>query len=370
MILRSGSRRGYRTSLLASLSVLTLFLAACGGGDDTAGSPDAAPEDSPAEGDTETEAAGETSPDDGDLEVVDLTVGVLPIAAHAPAYAAVEQGYFEEEGFENVELQFGEGGAAMLPLAVQGNLDVAQVPISTAVQARTEGLDFVLLPAGTYQTKLEEPDHTATVVRKDSGITTVADLARKTIAVNVINSVNWLYNRAMLEEHGVDPDSVTYQEVPFPNMADALVNGSVDAIATVQPFVHFALQNEDLEVLAYDFLEVYPGMLISGFGVAESWVEDNPNATAAFNRAIRRAVEEFESDPETGIALTAEYTDSDEAIIRAVGLPSWVTEIDPAFVEQQIGLMGEHGMIEQGPAVEELYWSTDEIEAPPTRADG
>ena len=44
----------------------------------------------------------------------------------------------------------------------------------------------------------------------------------KSIAVNTRNKVIWLYARAWVKATGGDPERVTFKEVPFPQMEDAL----------------------------------------------------------------------------------------------------------------------------------------------------
>ena len=46
----------------------------------------------------------------------------------------------------------------------------------------------------------------------------------------------WLYARAWIQATGGDPDKVTFLEVPFPQMEDALRQQRVDAAFMVAPF--------------------------------------------------------------------------------------------------------------------------------------
>ena len=70
-----------------------------------------------------------------------------------------------------------------------------------------------------------------------SGIKGPAGLAGKTIAVNLTNNIQTLLTNAELKANGVNPASVRYVVVPFPNMAAALRAGQVDAISVVEPFL-------------------------------------------------------------------------------------------------------------------------------------
>src|ERR687891_313208 len=51
-----------------------------------------------------------------------------------------------------------------------------------------------------------------------------------------LNNVVWLTVRALVEKRGGDPRKLSFIEVPFPQMLDALLNDRVDAIANIEPF--------------------------------------------------------------------------------------------------------------------------------------
>ena len=102
------------------------------------------------------------------------------------------------------------------------------------LHAGQQGFDLKLL-GPTLDDKRGVPGQTASVVKADGPIKSVADLKGKRIGVNTINSVNWMYDRAFLRKHGLDPSQVTYVEIPFPSMIDALARGSVDAAVAQAP---------------------------------------------------------------------------------------------------------------------------------------
>ena len=70
---------------------------------------------------------------------------------------------------------------------------------------------------------------------------------------------------AWLEKRGVDPKNIEFQEIPFPQMADALLQKRVDAVWNVEPFVTFMTQSGKAKVLAYPYLDNIPGMDISNY---------------------------------------------------------------------------------------------------------
>jgi NitT/TauT family transport system substrate-binding protein len=288
-------------------------------------------------------------------EVSEIAVGILPIAAHTPIFAAQELGYFAEGGLK-VTTQFSVGGAALVPLLIQGQMPIGNVPISTVLQARAQNFDVVMIGPGTYVEKSQPPGQTATIVKADSKIERLSDLAGKKVAVNVINSVNWLYNRALLQKAGVDLKTVTYVELPIPNMLDAVVNGHVDAAAIVQPFLFFGTSSGKVKILGYDILDVQPGAQVSGFAVSRKWAQSNPRTLVVFERAIARAVDYLMASQAQAAPLVAKFTNAKPEVIAGTGLPSWANELSVEKIDVQMRLMVEHGLLQKPQDVRELIW--------------
>lgn len=286
------------------------------------------------------------------LEVNEVRVGILPIAVQTPIFSAQELGYFAQEGLK-VTTQFGESGAALLPLAIQGQLQIVNIPISTGLQARAQKLDIVMIGPGTV---MEMHPTAGTIARAGSSIHQLSDLTGKTIAVNVINSVNWLYNRALLEKAGVDLKTVKYVELPFTSMTDAVINGSVDAAATSQPFLYLATKTGKITVLGHDLYDVQPNVQVSGFAVARKWAQANPHTLAAFERALARAVDYMMADGKHAVPLIAKFTKTDLKLIEEAGLPSWSNELSVSNVNTQMQLMIRHGLLKQPIDVNALIW--------------
>ena len=92
-----------------------------------------------------------------------------------------------------------------------------------------------------------------------------------------------------LQKKGVDPRSVEFLEIPFPQMADALFQNRIDAVWNVEPFVTFMMRTGKARLIAYPYQENMPGMDITAFVAKESWLKANSDVRGRFKRAIDRA---------------------------------------------------------------------------------
>src|SRR5262249_43308507 len=188
-------------------------------------------------------------------ELSTIKLGELKVAAKIPTYLADKLGYFKEEGIA-VEYEFFAGGAQALPVLTAGRIDIGHGPLVSVFQAAAEGADYVLL-SSTDSATTAAPDPVAMLVGPNSPLQKVQDLAGKNYGVNVVNSIAWLYATATLEKHGVDPKTVRFVEIPFPNMNDALVQGRVDAISQLEPFHSVLAQSGRGRAIAYPYIEVH-----------------------------------------------------------------------------------------------------------------
>lgn len=279
-------------------------------------------------------------------EVSKLRVSAIPIAGFTPIYAADKLGYFKQEGLE-VTIDKAAGGAQTLPLLVQGTLQLAVTPVVSVALANQQGFDIRLIPP-SLDAKRTKPGQTAQIVLANSAIKSPADLKGKRVAVNVINSVNWLYDRAFVRKvGGIDPSQVQYTEVPFPSMIDPLLRGAVDAINVPQPFHHIAVATGKVRVLGYPFVEIQPGMHIAPYAGTAAWLKAHPNTVQAFVNAMRKAVEYMRKDEREAKKLIAGFTGAKPQLVEAVPIDDWSTSLSAADVEKTLQIMKQEGVLKK-----------------------
>ncbi|MEO6270958.1 MAG: ABC transporter substrate-binding protein [Lautropia sp.] len=279
-------------------------------------------------------------------ETAKLRIAAVPIAGFTPIYAADKLGYFKEQGLE-VAIDKASGGAQTLPLLVQGTLQLAVTPVVTVAMANQQGFDIRLIPPALDEKRVS-PGQTAQIVLADGPIKSPADLKGRRVAVNVINSVNWLYDRAFVREKGgIDPAEVQYTEVPFPSMVDTLLRGSVDAINVPQPFHHIAVATGKVRVLGYPFVETQPGMHIAPYAGTAKWLDANPNTVKGFVSAMRKAIEYMRSNPEEAKKLISEFTGAKPELVQAVPMDDWSTSLSVDDVAKTLAVMKQEGVLKK-----------------------
>lgn len=326
MIFRS-TARPHRLTLLAVTTCLALALAGCGGG--------------PEGGDT----------DGGPKEV---KVGMLPILPTAALYAGIEEGFFEDRGIE-VSIETGQGGAALLPAVMAGELQFASSNPVSLLTARDKGLDVQVVSHWTADAETPEEAINAVIARSDSGIASPADLVGKRVAINTLSSMGDLTIRELVRQDGGDPDAVEFVELPFPDMPPALGNGQIDAVWVPEPFMS-GLLAEDNVAVAFPTAQAVPGMPTQLMFTSPKVLEEDPQLVEDMTAALEETLEFAEENPDAVRAqIPSVIPDLPEEVAAKVKLEVFGTDLRKDQVTQVGELMAEEGWLENEPDVAGLY---------------
>ncbi|WP_324278071.1 ABC transporter substrate-binding protein [Blastococcus brunescens] len=318
---------------IPALAASMLALAACGGGDD-GDSPDAA-------------ATG----DSGELR--EVTVGMLPIMPTAALYAGIEEGFFEDRGIE-VTVETGQGGAALLPAVMAGQIDFATSNPVSLLQARGEGLDVRVIAHWTSALSEGEGDINGVVAAAGSGIESAADLEGKRVAVNTLNGMGGLTISESVRQDGGDPESIQFVELPFPDMPAALEGGNVDAVWVPEPFLS-GLQAAGNVVASYSSKESVTGHPTQLFFTSGQLVESDPQLVEDFTAAVEETLEFADANPDAVKAQIPEVLPQlPPEVAESVRLEEFGTDLRRDQIEQLGELMVEEGLLEEDADVDGL----------------
>lgn len=307
---------------LVSATAAALLLAGCGGGSE--------------------------SPEPQGLDpAAPVAVNVAETAGIPSAYLnyGVQQGFFEEEGLD-VTVDVSAGGAAAVPGLMSGGLQLAGSNTVSALLAVEKGLPITMVAPGTSASETEGEDFSAVLVAEDSDISEPADLAGRTIAVNTLENIGDVTISAALEEHGVDPESVEFVEIGFPDMIPALDRGQIDAAWEIEPFVTIGAESGARPVL-WPYVEARPGLMVGSFLATQEYHEQNPEVIEAFRNGLVATAESVAEDPDAFRAALPDLARVTPEVAESMTLPQWKTEIDVEsleFIEEQ---MREHGLISE-----------------------
>lgn len=287
-----------------------------------------------------------------------LRVSTIPVMDTAPLQVGIAKGFFAAEGIE-VDTTPTTGGAAGLPALAAGHVQVAFSNITSIVLAAKQGLGFQVITAANT-TGDTPPDPAALLVMKGAPIKTGKDLEGKRVAVNTRNNIVWLYTRAWVQATGGNPDAVTYLEVPFPQMVDALSAGRVDAIFAGQPFLSAALDTGNFTLLGWPYNAVQKRIPAAQYAASKSFIEQNPAAIDKFARAYGKAADWANANKgsEEWNRIVSGYTRLAPEKLKSIQLPPYPKTVDPAAIETVVALMRKHGLYDGAFDARSLLYKT------------
>lgn len=191
------------------------------------------------------------------------------------------------------------------------------------------------------------------VVQPDSSIESIEDLDGVTVGVNTTNNIGDVTFRALAEEEGADvePDFV---EVPFPEMIAGVQAGSIEVGYVPEPFASAATAAGLRTVV--DLTDGPASQLpAAGFVAGTSFVEDNPNTTAAFARAIYAAGADISANEDEFRSWLPTIAQVDEDVAASMSLPIFFDAPDADELQRVADLLMDQGVIEDY-SVEENFF--------------
>ncbi|SJM47717.1 putative extracellular solute-binding protein [Actinomycetales bacterium JB111] len=290
--------------------------------------------------DTGSDSPPEAGSDsDHDLETTELSIGSLGLADEVPLYIAIDEGFFDDEGL-SVEAHTAPGGGAALTAALMsGETQFAYTAYVSIFLASAQGLPIRVArendgagPQGIY-------------AAAGSGITTPSDLAGRSIAVNSLSNFQEVTARAALDHAGVDSTTVEFVEIPPPEMQAAVETGNVDAAWLPEPFLTIATGDGTLTEILPVFTGPIEDLPVAGWATTESFAAENPLTTAAFVRAIDRAIEFAYDNPERRDEIIADYSGMDLSLVQELEPPNLIA--DPTRdLAPVVDLMVNYGLLD------------------------
>jgi len=277
-----------------------------------------------------------------------IVLGYTAVTDFASAFVAAEQGYFKKRDLE-VELKFIPLNST-IPAALQSDsLQVGGPTPSVFLQAVDGGLDLVVV-AGAGVTS-QAITGFGVVARAGSNIKTPQDFVGKKVGVPGLGAFLQVTFRAWLKANGVDYKKVNFVEAPFPQHADMLRGGTVDAVVTADPFMARITDSGAGYVASFYSTFLPEGNPTIVYAATRAWAKANAGAAKGFREAIVEGAS-FIKDPKNDAAVRA-------AIGKYIKLPpevlakAQISPPGPIVTEKQlaywVGLMKDQDMLKGSP---------------------
>lgn len=275
-----------------------------------------------------------------------IGIGIVGGLCAAPFYIAVEKGFYAAEGLKYTELKIDTGTGPQL--LTTGKIDVTPNLLATLIQPIANGLD-IKIPLGIHTGCIK------VLVAPDSPIKTPADLKGKKIGTTNMAASPTVITQRYLAELGIgvttenlEVEWVIYQSSDLPL---ALEKGLVDAIATSDPTAQILENSGKGRTIINSATDAYlKDEFCCVIAARSEFVEKYPNLAAKFTRAIQKAAQYVQENPDETAQILADkkYIAGDPLvnaqILKTYNYRASVSEVHAAIARnvhdlQKIGLV-------------------------------
>jgi len=235
------------------------------------------------------------------LEKSVIDIGFIPLTDCAPLIIAKEKGFFQEQGFAEVNLSREPSWKAIAQGITNERLDAAQM-VAGMPLALSFGLGKDPAMSVVTALVLSRNGDAITFSKKlyEQGIHSLTDFKRlidqtedkiRTLGMVHPASMQNLMLRHWLASGGIDPDQdVTLTVIPPPQMFANLKAGNIDGYCVGEPWNSRAV-HEDIGVVMATSLDLFAGHVEKVLGVTEAWAEKYPRTHKALVKALLKACE-------------------------------------------------------------------------------
>ena len=270
-----------------------------------------------------------------------VTIGYQPTIDLIPAFIAAQEGMFARHGLDVTLV--GGTGAIQISGLVAHSLNISNPTVPQLLQAIDSGLDLVIIGGANMMSP--DAGEFAAVVRTGESLSQAQDFVGRKVGVNTVGAFLHVLFVQWLKNHQVDPSSVTFVEVPFPQMGDVLRQGTVDAVISVQPFVG-RMVSAGTGTATDGFVRDFPaGMPVAVYAAERSWAEQHRGEIDRFRAAMREAEQFFAGHGEQGRADTLKYLKMPPQALAAMKIPEISIALAPAGINEWIRIMRGQNLV-------------------------
>lgn len=212
------------------------------------------------------------------IQVNEVTRSVF----YAPQYAAISQGFFEEEGLE-IELTTGQGADNVMTAVLAGQCDIGFCGPEASIYVYNEGKeDYVQVFA-----QLTKKDGSFLVSKNPTDNFSWKDLVGKTVIPGRKGGVPYMTLEYVLKQNGINPqtDLTLDDSIKFDLMAGAFSAGTAEYVTLFEPTAS-ATEEAGKGYVVASVGEAAGEVPYTAYCAKKSYIENNEDVIEGFTRAI------------------------------------------------------------------------------------
>lgn len=259
-------------------------------------------------------------------------------------------GIFARAGLD-VQLSRMSNGASVAAGVLSGALDFGKATMTTLFEAHLRGIPFTCVtPAIVYDSK--QP-YAAFIVAKDAPIATGKDLDGQLIGVSGLGDIGSLGLRAWVDQHGGDPNSLRFVEIPLSAALAAVDEHRVVAAETSQPSFGAAMASGRVRAITADDA-IAPTFLLAVWFTTVDFSRGHPELVRAFSRGWAESATYTNAHHGETAALMADFTGAPIGVVQRMNRALAGISLQTEQIQPVIDAAAKYGTIAHGFPAREL----------------
>lgn len=210
-----------------------------------------------------------------------IVLGTQTIALVSPVWIAENKGYFQEENLHVEIKEFSSGQAALKTMLSDKNIDIVTASQTPVVYNSFHRDSFAIIGSMVNSDK----DINILAI-KDRGIKVPEDLKGKTVGITSGTSSHFFLGLFLIK-YRMRMSDVKMVDMEPSRLSGALIQGTVDAIVTWEPFIYLSMKGLGDKALLFPSQGLYR---VDGYLVArKDFLKDHPETAKRFLRAIEKS---------------------------------------------------------------------------------
>lgn len=216
------------------------------------------------------------------IKVAEVTHSVF----YAPQYAAIANGYFEDEGLD-IDLTLASGADKVIAAVLSGDVDIGFSGIEATIYVYNGGeKDYLKTFA-----QLTQKDGSFLVSREKYDNFTLEDLKGKYVIGGRPGGMPEMTFEWALKENGINKDDLTIDtSIAFASMQGAFVGGTGDFVTLFEPNA-LDVEKQGLGYVVASIGELGGVVPYTSYSARTSYIEENPETIEKFNNAVQKGLD-------------------------------------------------------------------------------
>jgi NitT/TauT family transport system substrate-binding protein len=274
-----------------------------------------------------------------------ITIGYAPTASSLAGIIGADKGFFAKYNLKVSNIPSTNGSVTLIPDLLSGQIQFGIISWGSAIPAWAEKIPVVAVAGITSAGPTVGTDTSQFVALKSSGITKPSQLAGQTIALPVLEGNSVVDSDVFLTQHGVNPKTVKFVAIPYPDQQAALASKRVSVVLSVEPSLSEIKQSVPVKVLGGGDYAIAPNLPVTAVLATRSFVQKNSALVKRFQEGLDAVTSYMSANP--GVVRSAEVQDLKvpESIANVSILPVYTMKYNMSVLQRFSDLSLQYGAI-------------------------